>query len=545
MPTVKVAASTTSPHLKAKSGKKSYAAVERYLTQLDKFLEQGEFTYSSESRLEPLAQLTIVSYKSFIRKFLEALVQGLIAGHGDGRYRAVCLFICLFIYLFCSCHVTCKIEVLATESDDETYKMLVLLCGKLEHISHFVRAREADNFVGRSQVNLMCALLWHLAFLYHLTHPRAPTKSWEAEDLLLRQILLPPTRDAATELRDNLDESRRYLRQQIGRLKDRAEQQVKARNSREALEERGTWISIEWMNVMARALDEEGWARMHRLEAALRFTSLHELIGMHGHHRAQFDWLRDWLVFSLFVDLPPMRPQNGELQIMDHPEPAGSRQTNGILFYKSRASLQIIHFKNAAFMGEHVVDLPDRLQAKLLAYLRVVRPVYAYEARRGTTYEQEAGDEESSSEDEAASGEEENSAAAAACEEDHSTPSTSRPPPLRPSTRHREELLEEVHEWRAQSPWLFLKPGNQPAKRIGALWIDFVQHNTGQKTNLRVWRKVAETASAQNNSLDQQQMLSGALLHQHKTGQEYYVTHNPREKSQQLHQVWHGLMVSG
>jgi len=172
--------------------------------------------------------------------------------------------------------------VLAAESDDETYKMLVLVRGKLEHISHFVRARETDKFVGRSQVNLMSALLWHLAFLYHVTHPRVSTNSWDAEDLLLREILLPPTRHAATELRACLDESHRYLRQQIGRLKDRAEQQVKARNSQEALEERGTWISIEWMNTMARALDEEGWARMRRLEAALHSTPLHEFIGTHS-----------------------------------------------------------------------------------------------------------------------------------------------------------------------------------------------------------------------------------------------------------------------
>jgi len=224
-----------------------------------------------------------------------------------------------------------------------------------------------------------------------------------------------------------------------------------------------------------------------------------------------------------------MRPQNGELQILDRPEPAGSRQTNGLLFYKSRVSLQIVHFKNASFMGEHVVDLPEQLRAKLLAYLRVVRPVYAYEIGRGSTHEKEESDEESESDGEDAP--------------EESAPPPAPRPQLRQLPTRQEELHEEINEWRAQSPWLLLKPGNQPVKRIGGLWINFVQLNTGRRTNLRVWRKVAETASSKSNSLDQQQMLSDALLHQHKTGQDYYVTHNPREKSQQLHQVWQGLLV--
>jgi hypothetical protein len=428
----------------------------------------------------------------------------------------------LFFFSFI---VSGKIEILTTENDDETYKMLVLSCVKLEHISHFVRSREADRFVARSQVNLMSALLWHLAFVYHVTHPRASTGLWDTEDLLLRKTLLPPTRDAVTELKACLDESHRYLRQQIGRLKDRAEQQVKARNSQEALTERGTWISVEWMNTMARVLEEEGWARMRRLEAALQSTPLLEFIGTHSQQRMQFDWLRDWVIFSLFVDLPPMRPQNGELQILDHAEPAGSRQTNGLLFYKSRVSLQIVHFKNASFMGEHVVDLPEQLQTKLLAYLRVVRPVYAYELRRGrSNREEEDSAEESKSDSDDA--------------EETLLLSTQQRQPL-----PRDELHDDIDKWRALSPWLFLKPGNLPVRHVGRLWIEFVYHNTGRKTNLRVWRKVVETASSTSNSLEQQQMLSGALLHQHQTGQEYYVTHNPRKKSQQLHQVWQGLLV--
>jgi len=101
---------------------------------------------------------------------------------------------------------------------------------------------------------------------------------------------------------------------------------------------------------------------------------------------------------------------------------------------------------------------------------------------------------------------------------------------------------DDIAAWRLQSSWLLLKPGNVPARQIGKLWINFVLENTGRKTNLRVWRKVAETTSSKQNSFEKQQALSGALLHQHKTGQEYYVTHNPREKSQEVHQVWNALM---
>jgi len=105
------------------------------------------------------------------------------------------------------------------------------------------------------------------------------------------------------------------------------------------------------------------------------------------------------------------------------------------------------------------------------------------------------------------------------------------------------QLQTEVAEWYTQSPWLFLRSGNQPIRRIGTLWLKFVLDNTGQQTNLCVWRKVAETTSAQQNSLTQQQTLSSALLHQHKTGQEYYVTHNPQVRSKEVHNVWKALMI--
>jgi len=61
----------------------------------------------------------------------------------------------------------------------------------------------------------MCSLLWHLAFLHHLTHPRVPTNSWDEEDRLLRTILIPATSTEVIELHEQLHESHRYLRQSI------------------------------------------------------------------------------------------------------------------------------------------------------------------------------------------------------------------------------------------------------------------------------------------------------------------------------------------
>jgi len=82
------------------------------------------------------------------------------------------------------------------------------------------------------------------------------------------------------------------------------------------------------------------------------------------------------------------------------PNQQGSRQTNGLLFYQSRITLQIVQFKNATFMGEYVIDLPKGLQDKLLAYMRWVRPVYAYQATSKTKARETDDDDEGSEETE-------------------------------------------------------------------------------------------------------------------------------------------------
>jgi hypothetical protein len=90
----------------------------------------------------------------------------------------------------------------------------------------------------------------------------------------------------------------------------------------------------------------------------------------------QFTWLRNWVVFSFFTDLPPMRPQNAVLQVLDSVEPKGTRTQNGILFYAKTSVLQMVIFKNSKFVGDKMIPVPSNLDQKLRAYMNIVRPAF-------------------------------------------------------------------------------------------------------------------------------------------------------------------------
>ena len=90
----------------------------------------------------------------------------------------------------------------------------------------------------------------------------------------------------------------------------------------------------------------------------------------------QYLWLRDWVLFSFFVDMPPMRPQNAVLEILEEEQLPGSRRANGILFYQNSIRLQLVSFKNSRYMGERVVVVPPALEKKLRAYMQFIRPVF-------------------------------------------------------------------------------------------------------------------------------------------------------------------------
>lgn len=396
------------------------------------------------------------------------------------------------------------------EEEASTYKMMVAVFAKLDIISSFVRERERDRFAHRSQVNMMCVLLWHLAFLHHLMHPRVSMTTWNAEDLELRSYLVPQQCTKLADRQEQLQESTRYLQQQIARFKDAAEQQVRARNSQEALQERGTWFTMDWMSSMTKLLNDEGWARMRWLEVMLSTTTHGKALGVHNQYRAQFDWIRDWIIFSLFVNLPPMQPQNGNLQILGQLKPAGIRETNGVVFLESRAYIQIVKFKNAASHGEFIIDLPKELCLKLLAYACTVWPVYVH-ASCQTRIDNDNEDEDEESDDDLELDDE---------NDNKEETSWIKQGNVLMQGQHG-QILEEVSAWRSQSTWLFLKPGNRPLCDIGKRWTNFMRENTGQQTNLRVWQKVVETASSTRNTISHQETLSRALLHQHQTGREY------------------------
>jgi hypothetical protein len=63
-------------------------------------------------------------------------------------------------------------------------------------------------------------------------------------------------------------------------------------------------------------------------------------------------------------------------------------------------------------------------------------------------------------------------------------------------------------------------------------------------SSIGVWRKVVETHSHKTNSREEQERLSEALLHQHRTGKDYYVSEDMEEVSQATMQVWNQVVPS-
>jgi hypothetical protein len=157
---------------------------------------------------------------------------------------------------------------------------LLTMSVQLQHMSAYLQNIQNDDFKARTCVNYMAAMMWHLMYAKYLTHPDLDTATWTGLELQLRKIFHLPARSQAAILERQLTESYQYLRQQIGRRSDEAEQQVKARNSSEALILRDRWVNFEWMTSMAAALDEEGWGRMRRLEAMLKLENHRTLLGV-------------------------------------------------------------------------------------------------------------------------------------------------------------------------------------------------------------------------------------------------------------------------
>jgi hypothetical protein len=74
----------TAPNTKARSPKKNYLPVERYLASLTAYLNNGGYMHTFVVCHKVLAANTITGYISSVCKFLETIIDGLISGHGSG-----------------------------------------------------------------------------------------------------------------------------------------------------------------------------------------------------------------------------------------------------------------------------------------------------------------------------------------------------------------------------------------------------------------------------------------------------------------------------
>lgn len=203
----------------------------------------------------------------------------------------------------------------------------------------------------------------------------------------------------------------------------------------------------------------------------------------------QFTWLRDWMIFSFFMDMPPMHPQNANLEILDQVETIGSRRHNGVLFYSNMVRLQLVTFKNSRYVGEKMVLVPSTLEKKLRSYVKLIHPAFGMYLKLNVIvnlHKQIASktlqlitrdsDEDTNEED------------SDECEDEEVADTHE-------DTSSRKPLVADVLTWRQQSPWLFLSWGNQQLKRPGTIWIQFLEQQCGKRISIGIWRKVVETQS--------------------------------------------------
>jgi uncharacterized C2H2 Zn-finger protein len=95
LPASSVPARPSAPDTKARSPKKNYSPVERYLASLTAYLNNGSYMHTFAVRRKSLATNTITGYISSVRKFLETIIDGLISGHGSGTFAPLFLFLSL------------------------------------------------------------------------------------------------------------------------------------------------------------------------------------------------------------------------------------------------------------------------------------------------------------------------------------------------------------------------------------------------------------------------------------------------------------------
>jgi len=155
-----------------------------------------------------------------------------------------------------------------------------------------------------------------------------------------------------------------------------AEKQTIQRNSKEALTLKDRWVEYEWIQRVYSIVEDEGWARAISLKNRLQLPNAFFQFDINM--MEQFMWLRDWVIFSLFLDMPPMRPQNGVLEILETVEYLGNRTSNGILVFEDAIYLQLAVYKNSRHIGEQVTQLSINFEKKIRMYLDIIRPQFVH-----------------------------------------------------------------------------------------------------------------------------------------------------------------------
>jgi hypothetical protein len=73
------------------------------------------------------------------------------------------------------------------------------------------------------------------------------------------------------------------------------------------------------------------WAQQVKNETVNYYWGIHTITVLLWHWVfqnitfKQLDWICDWIIFSFFTDMPPMRPQNAVLKIMTQIQLRGSQ----------------------------------------------------------------------------------------------------------------------------------------------------------------------------------------------------------------------------
>lgn len=458
---------------KARSEKKNVVGIENYIKALSMYLRRGQFVHTfANVTARNLKVNTINGYVSSVRKALEAIFEA----------------------------VECRLVLLdePTEQENEYAMRTILSSINVTTLSSFFTARREANYVTRTNSNTMMALRWSSIYIKYL-HTMCERYREQLEDLdrELAAVLFPTsnTRNEMRLLSQELDECFAYLSNQIRASSKEADNETRDRNSHEALALRNKWLDLVEFFQLKRTIDAKGQRELDLWEERMNSSSPPRRTSISDKERAT--WLRDWVIFSFFTDMPPLRPQNAKLQLMQRIEPPGQRKTNGIYFDKDSAIVQYVTYKNSRYLGAKTIVIPPELNGKLRRYCGYVRSFLLAKQVKPTQITND------------------------------------------------ERQLDLTAWWIQQHRWLFVTNANNSSsfERIGTQFTDFFFRETGKTLRISVLRKIVETSSSETNNRTDQEALSSSLLHSHNTGRRYYVSEIPHRESARQQEIWRRMQT--